>query len=195
MFEKIAKKLMEEGFDRKDVIAFGALNCYEMLYEMLTDAEAEEIESTCLATISDLEKRKDIRQALLRQRQHTLLGLDWKYSCAISWRKLRAQQMLQKHNLAYPGFEPKLAATGSVVLAEANDDNVEALAAHYQLHASPPGCMADVISTRRIDDEAILGLLGDDRSTSGKYWVAVSFAPRRFCEAFYSDPTGTLEVF
>lgn len=48
--------------------------------------------------------------------------------------------------------------------------------------------MCSDLSVRRIDNETVIGLLGDDRDQT--YWIGLAFAPGYLVEAFYPSSQG-----
>lgn len=186
-FEETAARLIAEGHDRKDVCCFMSISCSDLL----TEQDCQDICDAAIELVNP-QHRDEVRQRWADaqkprpgQTPEDALS-NWKYACAVNWRKVRAERLVRQHNLKHPAFEVRTVDRGYCILAESdswNLDGRDALCEHYQLQPAEAECMCSDLSVRRIDEETVIGLLGDDRDQT--YWIGLAFAPDYLCEAFY----------
>lgn len=191
-FVETAARLIAEGHNRKDVCGFMSTSCCVLL----TEQDCQEICDAAIKLVP-ADQRELIRWRWTEYQRpkpgespEQALGA-WKYVCASNWQKVRAERLVKKHGLKHPDFEVRTVDRGYCILATSDPwglDQRDALCQHYQLESVEAECMSSALSTRRLDDEAVLGLLGDDRDQT--YWVGLAFAPIYLVEAFYPRKDG-----
>lgn len=183
-FEDIAARLIDDdGYNVKDVVCFNATN----LHELLPETEGGFIFEERLKLITTDDKA-EIR-ARFQATKKANLG-SWKFTMACQWRIIQGLILVEQHGLAYPNVTPLAVTNGHIQLNQVTGWEAACeLAKHYEFEGQPQDAAAmwEVLLTKRIGD-CVLGIIGDDRDQS--YYAYATYAPKRFCQAFFNDDEG-----
>lgn len=189
-FKEIAQELIAAGGNKLDIVAYCPLN----LCDLLTEEDCKKITESVLKAIDNTVVREKVQRTFAELRAER--WEDYTYACAVNWRKLRSEQLMKQHNLQYFRFEPTITRDGNCILVKVEEDvsgsldRIRTVAEHYGLSVDKPAeAMTDIISVRRLDENTVLGLFGDDRGTS-EYWVAVTISPETCLPMFDGSEFG-----
>lgn len=175
-----AYRLIEQGYSRKDIVSYMPLN----LCDLLTLEDCEDIFQATAELLENDPNKNFVLQKIKSKRK---FEDDWKYVNAKNWKKIKNQRLIQNNpQFIHPNYEYIISNEGYIILAATESwdlDKRDELCEYYQLEPKDAECMESTLSARRINNEIVIGLIGDDRDHS--YWIGFSFSPINVVRALY----------
>jgi hypothetical protein len=117
-----------------------------------------------------------------------LLNLAWVEAKKLGFEELVTQEATETTPAKYEEFNHNPIALCRFAIS---DTAGKALAAEFNFKYADPSTMWDVIDSRRINDNTIMALIGDDRgwNKDWEYFIAVVWCPKEIEDALGYIPT------